>query len=226
MNDSTKVFEEKENALKAKLAEVMLHAKEAEKAKKLEEDLARVEMKYQELVKKHEVLEKELKEVKEKESKATKYLAEVKQQHKSQLTQLQVTEKDIKQQHEQKEQENTRIFAAAQQEASNAQEQHEEQQQRLSRKLAVAQQAASDAQKKKEESEKKAKDLNQALQSLRQRHQAQNGDGQNVLESLRVNVLNLLRTLIDEETLDNLDINDPRSAQVDNLVQRVLDENS
>ena len=100
-------------------------------------------------------------------------------------------------------------------------QQHEEKQQDLTRKLAAAQQEASDAQNKWEDSEKKAQDLSQQLT------QAQNpGNVQNLLENLRVNVFTLLRTLIDQDdvNLDNY-VDDSRSAQVDNIVQRVLDDN-
>ncbi|XP_072019619.1 uncharacterized protein [Amphiura filiformis] len=219
-----KEWEEKTSTWKARITET-LRAKEelVEQAKKSEEDLAQAEGKYQELLQKEEVLEKELKDTKEKELKAAKVLAEVKQQHKSQLTQLEATR--------------CRELADCRQElqvmVKEIKQQHEEKQQDITRKLAAAQQEVSDAQNKWEDSEKKANDLNQSLQSLRRqlnqaRQETQNqANSQNVLEGLRVNVLNLLRTLIDQNDVD-LDnyVNDPRSAQVDDIVQRVLDDNS
>ncbi|XP_072019086.1 uncharacterized protein [Amphiura filiformis] len=189
-------------------------------------------------MKKEEVMEKELMDVKEKESKSAKVLAEVKQQHTSQLAQLEATRcreladcrqelqvmvKEIKNNYEEKQKENTRKLAAAQQEAIDAQkQQHKE-------KLTMAQNEASDMQKKWEDSEKKANNLTQALQSLKQqlnqeRNQAQNQGHGHMLESLRVNVYNLLKTLLAQNVLDNY-VNDPRSAQVDDIVQRVMDDN-
>ncbi|XP_072018355.1 uncharacterized protein [Amphiura filiformis] len=250
-----KEWEEKTNA---KLTETLREKEElVEKAKKSESDLAQVEGKYQELVKKQEVLEKELKDTKEKELKAAKVLAEVKQQHTSQLEdcrqELQVMVKEIRQQYEEKQQESIRKLTAAQQEAIDVQrQQHEEKEQDIARKLAAAQQEAidmqvmvkeikqqneekqqditrtlaaaeqeaSDAQNKWEDSEKKANDLNQSLQSLRQELNQQN----QVLEGLRVNVYNLLKTLLDQNVLDNY-VNDPRSTQVDDILERVLDDN-
>ncbi|XP_072019623.1 uncharacterized protein [Amphiura filiformis] len=224
----SKHWEEKTNAWKAQLTETLCAKEElVEKAKKSEMDLAQVEGKYQELMKKQEVMEKELKDVKEKELKATKVLAEVKQQHTSQLEdcrqELQVMVKEIKNNYEEKQKENIRKLAAAQQEAINAQKQQHKV------KIAMAQNEASDMQKKWEDSEKKANNLTQALQSLKQqlnqeRNQAQNQGHGHMLESLRVKVYNLLKTLLAQNILDNY-VNDPRSAQVDNILERVLDDN-
>ncbi|XP_072018354.1 uncharacterized protein [Amphiura filiformis] len=231
----SKDWEVRTNAWKARLTETLRVKEElVEKAMKSEADLAQVEGKYQELMKKQDVLEEELKDVKEKELKATK---EVQQQHTSQLAQveatrcreledcrqeLQVMVKEIKNNYEEKQKENTRKLAAAQQEAIDAQKQHKE-------KLTMAQNEASDMQKKWEDSEKKANDLNQALQSLKkqlnqEQNQAQNQGHGHMLESLRVNVYNLLKTLLAQNVLDNY-VNDPRSAQVDDIVQRVTDDN-
>ncbi|XP_072019624.1 uncharacterized protein [Amphiura filiformis] len=344
-----KEWEEKTNA---RLTETLREKEElVKKAKKSEADLAQVEGKYQELVKKQEVMEKELKDAKEKELKAAKVLAEVQQQHTSQLAQLEATRcreladcrqelqvmvKEIgqqyeekqqesirkltasqqeasdvqRQQHEEKEQDSARKLAAAQQEANDmqnkweysekkandlnqslqslrrqlnqalnqaqkqheelarnleaaqqevmdmqnkwedsekkahglnqslqslrqelnqalnqAQKQHEEKEQDIARKLEAAQQEAIDTQNKWEDSEKKAKDINQTLQSLRQElNQARNQAQNQVLEGLRVNVYNLLKTLLDQSVLDNY-VNDPRSTQVDDILERVLDDN-
>ncbi|XP_072019626.1 uncharacterized protein [Amphiura filiformis] len=154
----------------------------AKKAKKSEEDLAQFKEKYQELVKKQEVMEKEMKEVKQ---------------------ELKVKVKEIKQ--------------------------HKEKQQVITSKLAAAQQEASDVQSKLEGSEKKASDLNQTIQSLRQQlNQAQKqANSQDVLEGLRVNVLSLLRTLIDQNDIDLDDfVKDPRSAEVDDILRKTIDDNS
>ncbi len=98
-------------------------------------------------------------------------------------------------------------------------QQHEEKQQDLTRKLAAAQQEASDAQNKWEDSEKKAQELRQQLT------QAQNqGNVQKLLENLRVNVFTLLGTLMDEGDLKNC-VDDSQSAQVDDILLRVLKDN-
>ena len=109
---------------------------------------------------------------------------------------------------------------------------NEEKQQDLTRKLAAAQQELSDAQNKWEDSEKKVQEKNKELQTIRQQLNQpggggdNQGNGQEVLENLRANVFELLRNLINQEVDLDTYVTDPRSVQVDNIVQQVLDDNS